>query len=1217
MIVILPLLVSGGGGKILTTSVFKRLSLASCAVILSLSNVSMADETTTQTPQPEREKAYTLTRVESEGENTITKIELNTDTGKFEPVYYRLDLTKTEYGTGDTTRYYEWTKTENGHTFDEVSAPTEGKTTITVHYDNKTSEKIYNTSSYEQGSIVSNFISQKADRTNPGGAISNNYDIKLIKGDFIENSTDEADGGAIFNAGNIGSIEGNFVGNISQYYTTKTGDYGGTIANLGYIGNITGNFINNSALGAVKGGAIYNESNGTIETITGDFIGNSSASDGGGIYNNGTIGDITGDFIGNYATSNGYIYGGAISNNKQINSITGNFIGNSVVTTQIADASGGAISNTDTINNITGDFIGNYATAEYGFAYGGAIYNRGGSIDNIQGNFINNYSYGGYGAVDITSSGGAIYNRDGIIGNITGDFIGNKAVVGGAICNYVDIGESTIGTVNGNFIGNKASNSGGGIYNSKTIGDITGDFIGNKSDDNGGAIANDGWRSWFLVKINNINASFYGNTAGENGGAIYNIAGYNGEVIIENITGDFIQNSAGINGGAIYNYNDDGNININSISGDFIGNHAENRGGAIYNYGSKIGTLDDKGNLVGGISGSFIGNYAKTTLSSGLALGGAVYTNRDMNFIADGKTHYISGNYTEDPTRGKVDNAIFVEIVDTRLNSLSETRDAYIQPTITFAAKNGGKYIIDDQIEGGVVASKRSEEGTRVYFVEYPDKYNLKLTGDKTGEIVLNNSVINADTTLDEVTLHLTKADILETSTLTANSGHLSLINGLAETQSMQGMTVNGHLGMSVDVDLANKAMDRLPENVTTVAPDGKIDVEYLNLLNDAKEDRTDILFAEESYKDKVSYTGKSPVAYSPIYKYDVSYNQDDGFFTFLRSSGGGNPSDAFNPTVLAPSVAAQAGAYATQMNTFNYAFQHSDNFMNLPFLERLALKESGRYASTTTNSFSPLYTRIESAGYWVKPYVSFESIPLKNGPKVDNINYGSLIGYDSKITPIAHGFDRVLSGYVGYNGANQSYSGVDSYQNGGLVGGTIFLYKGNFFNATTLSVGASVGESQNMYGNENYTMLLAGIGNRLGYNFEFKEGRYIIQPSMLMSYTFVNTFDYTNSAGVRMESDPLHAIQLAPGVKFIMNTKNGWQPYAAVNMVWNVLDKSDVRANDVRLPEMSIKPYVQYGLGVQKRIKDRFLAFGQAMVSNGGRNGVSLSFGLRWFLGD
>ena len=146
--------------------------------------------------------------------------------------------------------------------------------------------------------------------------------------------------------------------------------------------------------------------------------------------------------------------------------------------------------------------------------------------------------------------------------------------------------------------------------------------------------------------------------------------------------------------------------------------------------------------------------------------------------------------------------------------------------------------------------------------------------------------------------------------------------------------------------------------------------------------------------------------------------------------------------------------------------------------------------------------------------------------------------------------------------------------------------------------------------------MLLAGIGNKTGYNFEFKEGKIILQPSFLISYTFVNTFDYTNSAGLRIESDPLHAIQLAPGIKVIGNLKNGWQPYIGVNMIWNLLQDSKVTANDVRLPEMSIKPYVQYGVGLQRLINDRFMAYGQAMIHNGGRNGISFSAGFRWKVG-
>ncbi len=118
------------------------------------------------------------------------------------------------------------------------------------------------------------------------------------------------------------------------------------------------------------------------------------------------------------------------------------------------------------------------------------------------------------------------------------------------------------------------------------------------------------------------------------------------------------------------------------------------------------------------------------------------------------------------------------------------------------------------------------------------------------------------------------------------------------------------------------------------------------------------------------------------------------------------------------------------------------------------------------------------------------------------------------------------------------------------------------------------------------------------------------------MNYSFVNTFDYTNAAGVKVDADPFHTFQINPSVKAIANLKNGWQPYASVGFVWNVLNSGKVKANNVVLPTMSIDPYVEYGVGVQKSWKDRFTGYGQAMVRNGGRNGVALTFGFRWALG-
>ena len=154
------------------------------------------------------------------------------------------------------------------------------------------------------------------------------------------------------------------------------------------------------------------------------------------------------------------------------------------------------------------------------------------------------------------------------------------------------------------------------------------------------------------------------------------------------------------------------------------------------------------------------------------------------------------------------------------------------------------------------------------------------------------------------------------------------------------------------------------------------------------------------------------------------------------------------------------------------------------------------------------------------------------------------------------------------------------------------------------------------MYGHEDFTMLSTGIASKTGYNWELAKGKFIIQPNLLMSYSFVNTFDYTNAAGVKITSDPLNAIQIAPGIKFIGNLKNGWQPYIGISMIWNLMDKSKFRANNVSLPQMSIDPYIQYGVGIKRKWKDKFTGFAQAMMTNGGRTGISLTAGFSWSLG-
>ena len=421
---------------------------------------------------------------------------------------------------------------------------------------------------------------------------------------------------------------------------------------------------------------------------------------------------------------------------------------------------------------------------------------------------------------------------------------------------------------------------------------------------------------------------------------------------------------------------------------------------------------------------------------------------------------------------------------------------------------------------------------------------------------------------------------------------------------------------INVDVDLANKKMDTLNAENVKIIDGSKLNLD-MNVISDANSEITagvkftdsDDLWTAVNVDENKEYTAESS-----IYKYTVKKGgtaANDGF-TFSRKGG----YEGFNSAVFAPAAAMQ-GIYYTQINNYDTAFGNVDQMMLKTKAQRNAEKYGNKYAydGDETQVFSPLYTQLEDKGVWFRPYVSTEKVNLKDGPKVNNTMYGALIGGDSFVMPVK-GWDVQYSAYVGYNGSSQSFDGNDITQNGGVVGVTAAAYKGDFFTALTANASFHSSDIKTNLGDADVCTLGAGIASKTGYNWELADGKFIIQPSWLMSYTFVNPFGDYNVGGVKVKSDSLNAIQLAPGLKFIGNTETGWQPYIGAKMVWNIIDETKVKANEVNLPETSTKAYVEYGLGVQKSVGERFTGFGQAMFRGGGRNGAAFTLGARWAVG-
>ncbi len=843
---------------------------------------------------------------------------------------------------------------------------------------------------------------------------------------------------------------------------------------------------------------------------------------------------------------------------------------------------GGAIY-TEAKTQITGStFINNEATSYWG---GGAI-----KIDvtnDIANNpvIITNSKFIGNKAFELGADSGAISIRSGNVNIDNVIFSKNKSYYTGAIyvyrpANEVNISNSTF-DANECFGGGAVANF--GKNNAMTISNSI--FTNNKAtatDEDGAGALFLGAESKTIVN----DCLFENNYSAAVGGAIATRAegqGANTVAKLDIYNTKFVNNEATSHGGAIYNafYNSIANPqNIAVKNVVFEGNKSGGHGGAIYNASKDLAGQTSSIYIT---DSSFVNNTAAGE-------GGAIYANGTVNIEAKDSNVVFSNN-----TSASGKNDIYMAGVDSELNIKVADGKA-----VTFdGGIDGNSYIIN--INSNPVTYAMLRAGS---------------TQNYSGSVVVNSAIKNATINVSSGEFHLAEGSSLVDSTVTMGDGTtLNTINGAIDDFGSS-IELGNDVTLAVDVYMGDGSADKISDlaNVSTVT------VEEINPIGNTTSDNLNFNLAEALGVDptKLSVSQElqqtSQTVLTPI-RYLTGTVDAQGNVSFAPR---GNSYKDFNPAVMSSSVAAQLGGLFTQYNSYNQAFMNMDMRMNMSQRERRVLRMRNSIASAGTAQalYSPINKPEQNNGAWMRGYSTFESVNMDAGPKVNNVMYGTFFGGDSEMYQLENGAEVQYSVYAGYNGSHQTYSGNSMWQNGGTMGISSAYYKNNFFTALTANVGASVVDTTTMFGKEDFSMLMAGIASKTGYNFEFNEGKFIIQPNYLMSYSFVNTFDYTNAAGVRINSDPLNSIQIAPGVKFIGNLNNGWQPYASVRMVWNLMDKTDFTAANTSLPEISVKPYVEYGVGVQKRWGEKFTGFAQTMLRNGGRTGISLMLGFRLGIG-
>jgi outer membrane autotransporter protein len=990
-------------------------------------------------------------------------------------------------------------------------------------------------------------------------------DSSSVANKNYEGTSYDGDGG-VFNVSNTG----NLTVHSSTFTNNQATGYGGAIYNVG-ITSITGGvlFSSNSAK---SGGVLTNIDGGTVIIRDGAKFNSNRASEyGGAIYNNnGSSITISGGTDIEFSSNSTNIAGGVIYNNDNSSiTINGGYI---VFSSNSARAWGGVIYNTDS-SEILIDGLG-ITFSSNSVNDIGTIYNAQNSIITITAKDSINFSSNRTG-----TWGGAIANVQNSSMIVIGDtitFSSNSASNGGAIYNNF---EMTIKGTDIEFSSNSARAWGGAIanidYSLMTInGTNVVEFCFNRTNGSnetgGGAIANNNYSTMIIdgkkivfnsnnvavcnggaiynnnnsiMSIKGENVEFSSNRANENGGAIANNK-YSTMIIDGNKITFNSNNSSGAEGGAISN-DENSTINITGENITFNSNRANENGGAIVNSEFASITIDG-GNI------EFNSNSANNQ-------GGAIYNEKSILSLVSKEIMIFTGNKANGISNAIHDKGgtinLFVGenaqiIFNDRITSQNRTSTLNINKLLGIT----GKIMLNEDMR------------------EYTGQVNLYAGTVQIGE---NGTWFNGNTYIGDATINM--------------------INGKVQDHNFNNLTVSKNLNLYVDANLKRKEMDTI--SADSYSGEGKINVKAINILEDATENRTVIMFTSSTaLKDKITTIKK---ANSQLYKYDVNYDKNSGNYEFSLTLKA-------NPVIAESQVATAVGGTITQTVILKQAFTSIDNQV---IQARTEAKQNNQlYASTANKLYK---TSNLEKGLWIRPYMVQDTVKI-NGLNVDNTAIGTLAGIDFAVAD-----NSLLSFYIGTAGSNQKYEDIKVNQTGYVLGATGMIIKEAYYLGLTANINFNKAESENNLGKDKFDMNMYSVGAKAGYNVELGKN-WILEPNLTLMYGNINAKGYTASNGAKVDGQNTNNILIEPQVKAKLSLTNGWTPYALVGYVLNTGKKSKLVANNTGFDDMQISGYTEYGAGVNKSFKDSaWSCYLQVTGKSGDRKGVEGNMGVKYSFSD
>lgn len=652
----------------------------------------------------------------------------------------------------------------------------------------------------------------------------------------------------------------------------------------------------------------------------------------------------------------------------------------------------------------------------------------------------------------------------------------------------------------------------------------------------------------------------------------------------------------------------------------FEGNSASSdgaaaRGGAIANYGGTV-TVEDSSfynNSVTSVQNEAIGGAISNTQKDDAGTGGT------LNVVARNKDVVFSGN--------TMNNGVLNDIYNK--GGSTTNLNAAAGKSITFNSGIDGngatnKVIINEANSSGVAG----------------------------GTIVLNADIKNNTVEMHSGTLHFASATISNYFTdaplNVEGDSTFSLLNGNIKNVNLGNFTNNANVSLILDIDLDSQSVDSISANPGQLGGN-KFRIDGFNVIADSMLDRAEIdlndVFTDTDARDALAAayaTGFPTTANGKIYTYDVELDDADYRVDFIRR---GDYVSGFNPYLYNQTISMRQLANVQHYITQNIL--NEDNFIFDVDFKKLILSDRIKYRSklivTKDRNTSKVIekrifnlVRVDSREdamrlasgedvYGVlamkqnlsisgknqrKPNVWLNAMGLKDTAKYDDFSsvkndfFTILLGVNTRTKEFRNGVKAYGNVYLGYLRGNQEYDDNKIENDGGYFGASGFVERNNIFAALTANIGFASNDAKNKYGKDSYDNYWFALSTKFGYNYNIGNSGYSLEPSLYLSYIFVNADSYNSKSGVRIGQENLNSFQVAPSLKLSKIFKKDLSLSIKAKYVVELVNDLDVKADNILLPELTDDPFIEYGLSLDKKIKDIFSLNLELNRRDGGRRG-------------